>query len=209
MPSRHAAMWIRVMWLFGAALVVHAQSSAPVTVSASSSRIVLTNGYVRVEVNLGNPCIDVLQADSLGQLPPANQPAGNVLNLLGRFNPKDALKRQGIALERDSRSASNQWQQFASTAGAGSSFKAMVQSSTPGLAVVVLSGIVDSVNSSVVSATWTLSLARGSHAFSLATSTTVLAAVPVAAVRTSFYFAPPSVFGFFRQRGVVQVCFAL
>lgn len=80
-----------------------------VTLSLDANRLVLSNGFIRVEFDRQRPAIDVLQASIEGQflcfhtvaqtytgaLPPANvKPPADVRNLFG-FRNNDALNRKG------------------------------------------------------------------------------------------------------------------
>lgn len=91
-----------------------------------------------------------------------------------------------------------------SSEGAGPDLSVHVLRRTPSAVRVRIDGIVDDVKDPLLTSSWTLSLARGSRAFSLTTRTTAVRDGQVAGADIAAYLAPTSIYGLF-QRGVEQI----
>jgi len=191
----------------------------PATLTRAPGRLILANGYVRVEFNLSHPQIDIVRADFSG--------AGNYgRNLLAVGRDPAGLTRGGIVLERDdaimesvsaitgatgpgavatTAALSVQALAHASSQGVAAPPRIIVLAETPSLVRVRIDGITDDPIMPLVTSDWTVSLAAGARAFTLDVAAHALRdADNVAGVRLSSYLAPFSTYGFF-ARGVEQM----
>jgi hypothetical protein len=158
-----------------------------VTLERGADRLALDNGYVRAEVDLAHPQIDVIRADFGGRKRYAGDLTATGAGPLGQ---------SGIVLERDDA--------HASSLGAGPDLRVRVRRSGAKEAVVEISGIVDDPADPVVTSTWTLSLRAEQRTFRLRTSTRALRDADVRGVRVTSYLSPASIQGFF-DPGAVQM----
>lgn len=192
-----------------AATTQAATALLPTTLTRAPGRLILANGYVRVEFNLSHPQIDIVRADFSG--------AGNYgPTLLAVGRDPAGLTRGGIVLERDdatmeSASASTGGaavvlaRAHASSQGVAAPPRVIVLAEAPGLVRVRIDGIADDPIMPLVTSDWTVSLAAGARAFTLDVAAHALHdADNVAGIRLSSYLAPFSIYGFF-ARGVEQM----
>jgi len=196
-----------------------ASSLLPATLTRAPGRLILANGYVRVEFNLTHPQIDIVRADFSG--------AGNYgPNLLAAGRDPAGLTRGGIVLERDDAKTGSvaaitgaagpgtvapaaappaQARAHSSSQGASAPPRIVVLAQAPGLVRVRIDGIADDPITPLVTSDWTVSLPAGARAFTLDVAARALRdAGNVAGVRLSSYLAPFSTYGFF-ARGVEQM----
>jgi len=192
-----------------------ASSLLPATLTYAPGRLILANGYVRVEFNLTHPQIDIVRADFSG--------AGNYgPDLLAVGRDPAGLMRGGIVLERDDATMESvsaitgatdsgavappmQARAHASSQGVAASPRIVVLAQAPGLVGVRIDGVADDPIMPLVTSDWTISLAAGARAFTLDVAAHALRdADNVAGVRLSSYLAPFSTYGFF-ARGVEQM----
>lgn len=163
-----------------------------VTLQQATDQVTLDNGYVRVGFNLAHPQIGLIQADFAGR----SRYAAN----MAAPGTGDPLHRSGIVLERDDPDGTA----HASSAGAGPDLAVHVLTNTTRYVSVRIDGIVDDAAVPAVTSSWTLSLAAGQRAFSLATQTRALRSAPVADVHVAGYWSAPDLNAWF-DRGVVQM----
>lgn len=157
-----------------------------VSLERSAGRLALDNGYVRAELNLEHPQIDVIRADFGGR----RRYAGDVT-----ATGAGPLGESGIVLERDD---------HASSEGAGDDLRVRVLRDDGHEVVVRLDGIVDDPDAPLVTSSWTVSLAARERAFRLETATRALRSADVHGIRIAAHLSPLSAHGFF-ERGVVQM----
>jgi hypothetical protein len=160
-----------------------------VSLERTADRLALDNGYVRAEVDLRHPQIDVVRADFGGRARYAADLTSGAAGPLGQ---------SGIVLERQDAAGPH-----ASSEGAGPDLRVRVLRDGPGEVVVRLDGIVDDPDEPLVTSSWTLALKARERAFRLDTDTRALRAADVRGVRIAAHLSPRSAHGLF-ERGVVQ-----
>lgn len=163
-----------------------------VSMQQTADRVVLDNGYVRVGFNLAHPAIDLIQADFDGR----SRYAAN----MAAPGTGDPLHRSGIVLERDDPNGTA----HASSTGPGPDLAVHVLTDTRQQISVRVDGVVDDPADPTVTSSWTISLAAGQRAFSLATLTRALRAAQVADVHLADYWSAPDLNAWFNT-GVVQM----
>jgi len=187
----------------------------PTTLTRAPGRLILANGYVRVEFNLSHPQIDIVRADFSG--------AGNYgPNLLAVGRNPAGRTRGGIVLERDDTATASvsaitgatspdaitptvQARAHASSQGVAAPLRVIVLAAAPSLVRVRIDGVADDPTMPLVTSDWTITLAAGARAFTLDVAAHALRdAGNVAGIRLSSYLAPFSIYGFF-ARGVEQM----
>jgi hypothetical protein len=174
-----------------------------VTHSITPQRAIITNGYIRVEFDALHPSIDWLAAEYVnGSLPAATSPLPtNYPNLVARYT-NDKLRRQGVVLERESKDTAGYVVRYASSEAPSPSLTMTIENgATPYRAVLIIAGIVDTVTSPVLTATWRITVTAGEHWFTFASVTQVLQSTAIIGARTSFYLDTPAIYGLF-NRGV-------
>lgn len=161
-----------------------------VSLERSAGRLALDNGYVRAEVDLEHPQIDVVRADFGGRRRYAADLTSGAPGPLGQ---------SGIVLERQDAGGAH-----ASSEGAGPDLRVRVLRESPREVVVRVEGIVDDPDEPLVTSSWTLALESRERAFRLDTDTRALRTADVNGVRIAAHLSPQSAHGLF-ERGVVQV----
>ena len=161
-----------------------------VSLERSADRLALDNGYVRAEVDLAHPQIDVVRADFGGRRRYAADLTSSAPGPLGQ---------SGIVLERQDGSGGH-----ASSEGPGPNLRVRVLRANPDEVVVRIDGIVDDPDEPLVTSSWTLALEARERAFRLDTDTRALRTADVNGVRIAAHLSPQSAHGMF-ERGVVQV----
>jgi hypothetical protein len=160
-----------------------------VSLERSAERLALDNGYVRAEVDLEHPQIDVVRADFGGRARYAADLTSGAAGPLGQ---------SGIVLEREDAGGAH-----ASSEGAGPDLRVRVLLDGRHEVVVRIDGIVDDPDEPLVTSSWTLALKARERAFRLDTDTRALRSADVRGVRIGAHLSPQSAHGFF-ERGVVQ-----
>jgi hypothetical protein len=163
-----------------------------VSLTRTANQVALDNGYVKVGFDLAHPSIDLIQADFDGR----SRYAAN----MAAPGTGDPLHRSGIVLERDDPNGTA----HASSTGPGPGLAVHVLTNTRQQASVRVDGVVDDPTDPAVTSSWTISLAAGQRAFSLATQTRALRAGRVADVHLAGYWSAPDLNAWFNT-GVVQM----
>lgn len=167
------------------------QSQCLVTVS--SSRVWLSNAYVRLSFNLAAPQVDILQGRFTGS---GEWGANLLVGSDGAAADSLLLQRGGIVLERVD-SLQQLWPTTAASSASTARPAVVVTSNTTQQATVVLSGVLDSSTFTVVNSTWTLSLTSESRTVQLQVSARATRSTTLAGVRLSVYASPVATYGLF------------
>ena len=155
--------------------------------SDNGSKLIFSNGYVYLEFDKSNPCIDLIKGDFSG----AGVYGGNLV-------ATNSDGRQGIILETvtaagvlNKSSKSNSAITYA-----------IVQNDTNKVKVRI-SGIKDAASGNIATSTWVISLDANSRKFTLETSTSVTSTQALKAIKISCYLQQWCVMGLYKN-GIVQ-----
>ena len=179
--------------LLACVIVGHALGQVSIT-EDSAARVTLENQYVRVSFNKVHPGIDVMQGDFMGH-------GAYGTNTAAVDRPDDhRLHRSGIVLERIGMPIDQDiWYVPSSSSRCAdeASLNSTVTLNTTDVVELHISGVVDdcSEEDAALTSSWTIRLARGSRAFSLAVDASATREVDVAAVSVSVYLGDPVAVG--------------
>jgi hypothetical protein len=198
-PARRAALALLLLVVAGAACGLPHRGPTNIAkvarrgviLTRRGERVALDNGYVRVELSLAHPQIDVLQGDVTGD----GHYGGNVV-----AGGSDSLYRAGIVLERQD---AGQTQVHASSLAPSGELALTVLRDDGDVAAIRVGPLVDDVSDPMVASTWTLTLPAASRAVRLDTDNRVLRQGEIASIRVATYLSTPSLHGLF-ERGVLQ-----
>lgn len=154
-------------------------SASPTHALPTDKGLEISNGFVRVVLNLNQSTIHAVYGDFAGQ---------------GDF--RLSVLASAFRLEREDGDGS-----IHSTSALA---QLKVLTNTTELAVLTLAGITDNPTDAAASETWTISLSRASRSFVLNTTGSLVRDVSARAVRHSVGFASTSIYALF-ERGVVQM----
>lgn len=179
---------LKILSLFLVLLLILPFSHAAVlSFTDNGSKLILENGYIYLEFNKSNPCIDVIKGDFLG----GGTYGGNLV-------ATNSDGRQGIVLETvNAAGVLNK----SSKSNSAITYN-VLQNDAAGVKIRI-NGIKDAASGNIVTSAWVLTLNANSRKFTLETSTTVSATQSIKAIKISSYLQQWCIMGFY-QNGVVQ-----
>ena len=155
--------------------------------SDNGTKLIFSNGFIYLEFNKSNPCIDTLKADFGG--------GGTYgVNLLA----VNTDGRQGIVLETVNSAGT-----LNKSSKSNSAANYSVLQNDLNAVKVRITGIKDAASGNIATSTWTITLNANSRKFTLESTTTVAVSQSIKAMKISAYLSQWFMNGFYSQ-GVVQ-----